>query len=278
MNAAALGVGDFNGDGKLDYVVTDQRDANVTLRRGDGAGRFATGVKYPVSSVAVAVAVADFNRDGRPDLATANPKTGEINLLLNDGTGGFGAASKRSLTGSPYYLAVADMNGDKKLDLIVSDPSSSKISVLLGDGAGSFGSVRAFSLAAGPLVTGDFNGDLVPDLAGLSGTSLLIMYGNGTGSLVSTRSVPTALVNPVALRTADVDGDTRPDLVAVGDGMQIFLGSGSGDFAPMAKNSTPDIADTVAIGDFNGDKFPDLLLGASSGGRMSLFINYSPTP
>ena len=82
---SAVATADFNADGKLDAVVTDQNAATVSVMLGNGdgtlrfAGAFATGTS-PSS-----VAVGDFNGDGRPDVAAANSGSNNFSVLLNDG-------------------------------------------------------------------------------------------------------------------------------------------------------------------------------------------------
>jgi hypothetical protein len=60
----ALAVGDFNGGGKPDVVVTDYLGISILLSNGDGT--FQSEVGYPAG--AIQVAVCDFNADGRVDI------------------------------------------------------------------------------------------------------------------------------------------------------------------------------------------------------------------
>ena len=80
-NQARLGVGnkpssitvaDFNGDGRLDLVVTNESDdtVSVVLSRPDGS--FAPKVDYTVGTAPVALVSGDFNGDHILDLAAIN--------------------------------------------------------------------------------------------------------------------------------------------------------------------------------------------------------------
>jgi hypothetical protein len=62
-------VGDFNGDGKPDLVLSHWSDANVSLMLGNGAGAFGAPTAFPVGPNPWALATGDFNGDGKLDLA-----------------------------------------------------------------------------------------------------------------------------------------------------------------------------------------------------------------
>jgi hypothetical protein len=88
---SSVAVGDFNGDGIQDLVVTDQSFDLVRVLVGQGDGSLhTTNVSYVTGREPVSVAVGDFNGDGLPDLAVVNRLSGTVSVLLNDGvrTGG----------------------------------------------------------------------------------------------------------------------------------------------------------------------------------------------
>jgi FG-GAP-like repeat/FG-GAP repeat len=129
-----VALGDVNGDGKPDVIVTHDDSNLLSVLLGDGKGGFAAAPGSPIDlgSRAFGVVVADVNRDGKADLVTA---AGEgVRVLLGDGRGAF-----RPAPGSPYpagkgvwRLAVADLNGDGKPDVAATGFESNSVTILLG--------------------------------------------------------------------------------------------------------------------------------------------------
>ena len=80
---SSVAVGDMNGDGKKDLVVSNYSDNSVSILPGAGNGTFASKTDFAAGAVTDMVAVGDFDSDGRQDLVTANYGANTISLLLN---------------------------------------------------------------------------------------------------------------------------------------------------------------------------------------------------
>ena len=82
--------GDFDLDGKVDFVTSNSATSNVTARLGNGDGTFKAAQNFAAGSVPTGMVIGDFNNDGKPDVVVAdfgNTVTGvgsAVSVLLND--------------------------------------------------------------------------------------------------------------------------------------------------------------------------------------------------
>jgi hypothetical protein len=115
-------VGDFNGDGKLDFA----QPGLVFLGNGDGTFQNPiTVANLPGESMAT----ADINGDGILDLITTGEDSG-LCIALGNGDGSFNSNCTQ-YGASLYGLNLGDFNGDGKLDLAVANTTDETISILL---------------------------------------------------------------------------------------------------------------------------------------------------
>jgi hypothetical protein len=163
-DAAPIGIGDFNGDGKLDIAVTDFYQVDVFLGNGDGT--FQPFVPYACTpSCGGSITAADVNGDGKLDLIV-----GELAVFLGNGDGTFTPGYSYTPAGGGFNV-VGDFNGDGKLDVVT---VGFDISVFLGNGDGTFQNPTtsgSFTTGSTMAVFGDFNRDGQLDIVNWGSTS-----------------------------------------------------------------------------------------------------------
>jgi hypothetical protein len=118
------------------------------------------------------------------------------------------------------------------------------------------------------IAVGDFNHDGKPDMAVASPyngvTQISVLLGNGDGTF-KPAVYYAAGASPASVVAADFNGDGNLDL-AVADSasssnnVAILLGNGDGTFQSPKFYSTPSVPTFAAVGDFNNDHRPDLVL------------------
>lgn len=277
-------VGDYNGDGKLDTLVTDG-STDLRLLLGDGTGSFSASNVGTSGTNPGAIRAADLNGDGRLDAVTvSNGGNFAVTVLLNTGNDGAGKpqfAIANYFTGFNQIrsVAIGDLNGDGKPDLVVGN-ALSLIVVFLNNGDGTFTKGQVTSLvpgasspSVGPGAIADLNGDGKADYVAVSvqnGASN-IFYGNGDGTL----QAPVALApTGQGLAVADVNHDGRPDLLAVNDSsLIVFLNNGGGSFGAATTYPTGGLsAFSISTADFNGDGQLDAVVGNFDSNSVSVLL------
>jgi hypothetical protein len=226
-----LGLGDLNGDGKLDLATVNNEDNDVSVAFGDGRGGFTLAPRSPfaVGPSPYPLALGDINSDGRLDIVATASATGPnraqqlassraLTLLLADGQGGFKRSEIPLRTGQPWFVAIGDLNGDRKPDLVATHHDQSKVTVLTGDGTGSFREIAAspFDLGhnAWQIVLADANRDRREDVIAASGDNIRVMLGDGTGGFKPAPHSPFATARGTwRLAVGDIDRDGKTDVV-----------------------------------------------------------------
>jgi hypothetical protein len=161
MNPNYLALGDFNGDGHMDMVVSTRGPSfsyNIAVLMGTGTGTFQAPVLYPVDYGPQALAVGDINGDGKADIVVAHCCGAvDTTYLLNNGDGTFATEVHLTAGPSPASLYLADFSGNGKLDLALADysgPLTGSAAVLLNQ---SVSSCPNISMTPGSTPNGTIN-------------------------------------------------------------------------------------------------------------------------
>lgn len=255
-------VGDFNGDGKPDLAILGEMNFCILLGNGDGTFQAPITVTTNDGSLG---AVGDFNRDGKLDLVLGSYSEATVDVFLGNGDGTFQSPSSYATGAGPLYVGVGDFNGDGILDLAVTGWNTGNVSILLGIGDGTF--LPHVDYANGYLPEGlalaDVDGDGNLDIATGGPDALNVLYGDGQGHFYQLQSYNAGYGHPGAEVSSDLNVDNKLDFAMIGgegNTVTVLLGSGNRTFKPFINYAIGQNAPALAVGDFNGDGRPDLVV------------------
>jgi hypothetical protein len=235
LNAGVILAGDFNGDGKLDLIVTNLQGFSVFLGRGDGTFLHLADIADSTHGPTWMVA-GDFNGDGKLDVALFVGPDGQgssTSLYLYLGNGDATFQPQQTIFSTSFVsarsLRLSDFNGDGKPDLAFQ--TDSQICVLLGNGDGSFQPMSCTTVGTQSQFTytiGDINSDRKADLIvseyyDFNNPQLAILLGYGDGTFQSPQTIK-APEAELGITIGDFNSDGLLDFIFhTGGGMDVFM-------------------------------------------------------
>ena len=261
-----IGLTDLDGDGQPDLVVYAEQDSasfNLVWFKNAGGGNFAPPISLALTTDNT-VAIGDFNHDGKPDFiygAVAGSASDSVpHLLMNQGGGKFTDQVAAGFNGIGGIPTVIDFNLDGIPDVVIEHLVNKVPSLysFLGNGDGSFTQVSSVPIPfTYQFVTGDFDHDGFPDLAG---SEILYLFGDGHGNFTPKQILGSG---GSVIGTGDINGDGLPDIVAsdFSDFVSVSLGVTNRNNLPAPLSLSVGSWGTVTVGDVNGDGLPEIVVG-----------------
>lgn len=264
-SAKHLALGDFNGDHRLDVVVSELNPPTLRVMLGTADGRFQTTAAYSTPDFAVDLQLGDLNRDGKLDVVgTLAARIRDVYIWRGLGDGSLQQTESLVSPQSTTQTALGTLRREGALDIVTVGGGGNSISVHLNNGRGEFPDniMVNLGLTMYSMQKHDFNHDGRPDLLISSFEGLLILYGTGKPRtpfrLGWRQPLPTG--SSYAL-VADFNQDGKDDIASVsadGKVIIVFPGNGDGTFTASYSVFRHEQAFKLAVGDFNGDGKPDL--------------------
>jgi hypothetical protein len=263
--AASVAVGDFNEDGVLDVVISQNGANSLGVLFGKGNGGFVNPVGLQTGSKPLAVRVGDFNGDHHADLAVLNDGSNDISIFLGDGHGNFeerlnaGKPIRYAAGSSPMGLLVADVNGDGKADLQVSSDQGDVLN-LISKGDGTFKPFTRINKNMS-IAVGDLDGDGKPDwiVANEANDRVTVQHSSSNPTFDTGDGVQA----PAGVKIADLDGDGKKDMIVAnrgGNNVLVYRGLGGGQFAAAKSFNVGTDPIDVQVADMDGDGKLDVIV------------------
>jgi hypothetical protein len=293
---------DMDNDGHLDAVVSNTGDISIYFNNGEGVfGAASRNLgQRDGGSYILAPAVGDVNNDGWLDvLGGGCCGAGQIwddgrrrfypaqdSLWTSDGQGGYVDSRQQFDILGTKAIALGDLNGNGYLDAFFANHSSlvgntenldrfQANTIWFNDGQGVFtmstqtlGESMSLSVSLGDL---DGDGDLDAIVGNEAQDEIWLNQGSRQAGIEGVFLLNSRLGDNSQTRDpylADFDGNGHLDLLAVGrnqariwknDGLAQFTSGAQFTFKPQH---------ALAVGDLNGDGFPDIFAGSVNHGIL----------
>jgi hypothetical protein len=284
----SIAVTDLNNDGRLDIIVADYVDSQISVFLGLNNNTFSSPISFSTGtdSGPCSFAIGDFNNDSRADIVVANNETNNAAVYLGNGDGSFSNQAISSFDGIPLPVSVdvGDLDKDGRLDFVVVSQQFGFVRIFFGDDDNQFSNqpILLIGLDSKPVWVriADFNNDNCSDIAvinRLAGTvGLFIGSCNSNFQYVTVFSVGTG-AGPNAGAIGDLNGDGRMDIVVniyYNRAFQVLLGNGNGTFISSATYSIDSLArpSWSTIGDWNNDNLLDIVVSSCDTNNMFMFL------
>jgi hypothetical protein len=287
-----LGLGDLDGDYKLDPVVVSNSSNQLTIFRNTSSPslyNLVNKIDLPTLPSPTHVAIADVDKDGKPDVIVSYSTGSSFSIFRNTSSVGYISFANRIDIGGvngPFSVQAGDIDGDGKADIVAGNYGSTGLVIFRNTstvGNISFAAGVAISTVSAVLdvALADLDNDNDPDIvASYSTTSVGVFKNNNTTGNITSGNTPlqttlTAASTYGSVEVYDLDGDNKNDIVvgySAAATVSVFEQTGNfvfgtrQDFAGSSSGSF-----WQAIDDFSYDGKSDILTG--TGGPTITTLN-----
>ena len=277
-----LAHGDFDGDGRVDLLVSPTLGGTLSLFPGQAEGLAATPVAQPLAFTPGRLAAVQLDADTPDEVAVLDMLAGEIVVMEGDQGGLLAEAARLPVGPLPTFLAAGDVDGDGHPDLLALHADPSSVQLFFGNGGASFpakvtltydiGSVRAALV--------DLNGDGRLDVVGVDGSSRMWWRLNLDGRSFGPGQWVNAGAGAVLLATGDLDGDGDQDVVVgcrIDRSLVAFENQGTGTLVRRTGSTMLESEPfDVRVVDLDQDGSGDVVVNLRDQDRLDLYLSIVP--
>ena len=287
-----LAIGDIDGDGRNDVLVTEPATARIALHLQTARGTLRPERLFPSLADADVLLAVDFEGDGKCAAVVLSSKEKAVGISTLDADGRLSYPKSLPVQGDPKAMAAGDLDGDGRPELVVVSRHEDQWQAwLFGQPEeGEFGLSRSFPMPSLSVKKDEPTGLLVLDMDGDDRADLLVFdqyksmrtflqEDDGTFRDVSGQSgYGAGLVEKKELKdvaTVDLDGDGRPSLLVAGKNFARALELSGGHLTVRdqinARSSASQIK-SLCGADLTGDGRQEVALLDSDGNMLTVLV------
>jgi hypothetical protein len=266
-------VGDLNGDGTKDVLVTSTNDNKLSwYPNTSGLGDFSQPQKIITSTLSNAQngLIADLNNDGKNDVVALSNlyEAADIKKIvqyLNSDSGNF--AAEQVIYSSLIYIGkmeTIDVDNDGDLDLVCSFDSGD-IKVFKNNGNATYAAPTSFADSAGYFVPTDVDNDGDLDLIVSTTTSFFWLENtNGLGNYSVKHPVAMNLALPRKFVVGDINNDGLKEVIYANNNLGRITINANGTFGPQSTFSSLGNSNLIDMADLDNDGDLDIVCSVAT--------------